>query len=220
MHLRLVIANKNYSSWSMRPWVLLAQAGIPFSEVQLAFTDDGKVAGIDPWSPTGKVPVLWIDDEPVWDSLAICEALADLFPEKQLWPADPAARRLARAVSAEMHAGFQELRRAMPMNIRASLPDKGRTPGALKDIDRVIAIWESCRARCGADGNLLFGSFTCADAMFAPVVSRLQTYGVPLPPTAQRYAQTVLALSAVKAWYTGALAEREFVPADEPYAMP
>jgi len=220
MHLRLVIANKNYSSWSMRPWVLLAQAGIPFSEVQLAFTDDGKVAGIDPWSPTGKVPVLWIDDEPVWDSLAICEAVADLFPEKQLWPVVPAARRLARAVSAEMHAGFQELRRAMPMNIRASLPDKGRTPGALKDIDRVIAIWESCRARFGADGNLLFGSFTCADAMFAPVVSRLQTYGIALPPKAQRYAQSVLALSAVKAWYVGALAEKEFVPADEPYATP
>jgi len=218
MHLRLVIGNKNYSSWSMRPWVLLTQAGIPFSEVQLKFTDDGAVGGVAPWSPTGKVPVLWIDDEPVWDSLAICEAVADLYPDRQLWPAGATARRVARAVSAEMHAGFQALREAMPMNIRASHPDKGRTPEAQKDIDRVVSIWESCIARFGAAGDLLFGPFTCADAMFAPVASRFRTYAVALPPTAQRYAETVLALPAVKAWDAGALAEKDFVPADEPYA--
>jgi glutathione S-transferase len=216
--LKLVIGNKNYSSWSMRPWVLLRQAGIAFEEVQLKFADDGSVAGATPWSPTGKVPVLWIDAQPVWDSLAIFEAAAELYPGKALWPADAAARRTARSICAEMHAGFGELRRNMPMNIRASHPDKGRTPGTLKDIERIAAIWESCRARFGAGGELLFGSFSCADAMFAPVVTRFRTYAVPLPPVAQRYADAVRDLAAVKAWVAGALAEKEFVPADEPYA--
>ena len=216
--LKLAIANKNYSSWSMRPWVLLTQAAIPFEEVQLKFTDDGGVAGIEKWSPTGKVPVLWLDAEPVWDSLAICETVAELFPEKKLWPADAVARRVARAISAEMHSGFQGLRKAMPMNIRSSHPDKGRTPDALKDIARVIAIWESCRDRFGAGDAMLFGRFCCADAMFAPVVMRFRSYAVPLPVNAQRYVDAVLELVAVKAWCSGALAETEFVPADEPYA--
>jgi glutathione S-transferase len=216
--LKLVIANKNYSSWSMRPWVLLKQTGIEFEEVQLKFTDDGKVAGVQAWSPTGKVPVLSINDEPVWDSLAICETVVDLYPEKQLWPADIGARRVARSISAEMHAGFRDLRGAMPMNIRSSHPDKGRTPGALKDIERVVAIWESCRARFGAGGEMLFGDFSCADAMFAPVVTRFKTYAVSLPPVAQRYADAVLNLASVREWCAGALAEKEFVPADEPYA--
>src|SRR6478672_8785364 len=166
--LKLVIANKNYSSWSMRPWVLLTQADIPFAEVQLKFGDAGTVAGIKDLSPTGQVPVLWIDREPVWDSLASCEAMAELFPQKLLWPSDAAARRFARSISAEMHSGFRELRKSMPMNIRSSHPDKGRTPGVEKDIARIAAIWETCRRRYGAGGELLFGSFTCADAMFAP----------------------------------------------------
>jgi glutathione S-transferase len=218
MRLRLVIANKNYSSWSMRSWVLLKQADIRFEEVQLKFTDDGGVGGVEKWSPTGKVPALWVDDEPVWDSLAICETVAELPPGKHLWPSDPVARRTARSVSAELHSGFQALRKAMPMNIRSSHPDKGRTPDALKDIARVVAIWASCRSRFGEGGDMLFGRFTCADAMFAPVVSRFRTYAVPLPPSAQRYAEAVLDLAAVKAWYAGAMAETEFVAADEPYA--
>ena len=218
MKLQLVIANKNYSSWSMRPWVLLKQARIAFKEVQLKFADDGRVAGIEEWSPTGKVPVLWIDGEPAWDSAAICETVAELYPNKKLWPADPAARRVARSVCAEMHSGFGELRKAMPMNIRSSHPDKGRTLGSARDIARVTAIWESCRSRFGSGGEMLFGHFTCADAMFAPVVMRFKTYAVPLPPVAQRYADAVLGLPAVKQWIAGALAETEFVPADEPYA--
>jgi glutathione S-transferase len=216
--LKLVIANKNYSSWPMRPWVLLTQAGIPFTEVQLKFADDGTVAGIRDLSPTGQVPVLWIDDEPVWDSLAICEAVAELFPQKLLWPSDPAARRFARSISAEMHSGFRELRKHMPMNLRSSHPDKGRTPGVEKDIARIAAIWETCRKRFGAGGDLLFGSFTCADAMFAPVATRFATYAVKLPEPAQRYADTLLGLTGVIRWRAGALAETEFVPADEPYA--
>jgi glutathione S-transferase len=217
--LKLVIGNKNYSSWSMRPWVLLKQAGIPFEEVQLKFTDDVKVAGVERWSPTGKVPVLWIDDEPVWDSLAILETVAELYPDKRLWPQNAIARRVARSISAEMHSGFRDLRSGMPMNIRSSHPDKGRTLGALKDIDRVVSIWESCRARFGAGGEMLFGGFSCADAMFAPVVTRFKTYTVSLPPAVQRYADAVLSLTAVREWCAGALAEKEVVRGDEPYTQ-
>jgi glutathione S-transferase len=216
--LKLVIANKNYSSWSMRPWVLLAQADIPFTEVQLKFSDDGKVAGIGELSPTGQVPVLWIDGQPVWDSIAICEAVAELYPQKLLWPTELEARRVARSISAEMHGGFRELRRSMPMNIRSAHPGKGRSPAVEKDIARIVSIWESCRSRFGAGGDLLFGSFTCADAMYAPVVTRFATYAVTLPPVAQRYADAVLGLPSMLRWRAGALAETEFVPADEPYA--
>ena len=218
MSLRLVIANKNYSSWSMRPWVLLTQAGIAFEEVQLKFDDDNRVGGIEQWSPTRRVPVLWMDGEPVWDSLAICESVAEAWPDRQLWPADVQARRHARAVSAEMHAGFLDLRRHMPMNLRAMHPGKGRDPGVLRDIERIVTIWENCRARYGAQGEMLFGRFSVADAMFAPVVTRFRTYAVELPSVAQRYADAVLALPAVRQWIAGALAETEFVPADEPYA--
>jgi glutathione S-transferase len=216
--LKLVIANKNYSSWSMRPWVLLTQASIPFTEVQLKFTDDGEVAGVRDLSPNGLVPVLWIDAEPVWDSLAICEALAELFPQQKLWPSDAIPRRMARSISAEMHAGFRELRRNMPMNIRSSHPGKGRTPAVETDIARIVSIWESCRDRFGAGGDLLFGAFTCADAMFAPVAARFSTYAVSLPQVAQRYADALLRLPSVQAWCKAARAETEFVPADEPYA--
>ena len=218
MELKLVIANKNYSSWSMRPWVLLTQAAIPFTEVQLKFGDDGKVAGIGDLSPTGQVPVLWVGSEPVWDSLAICETVAELFPQKLLWPSDAAARRVARSISAEMHSGFRDLRKNMPMNIRSSHPGKGRGPAVEKDIARIVSIWESCRARFGAGGDLLFGSFTCADAMFAPVASRFETYAVTLPPVARRYADALLGLPGVQRWRAGALVETEFVAADEPYA--
>jgi glutathione S-transferase len=216
--LKLAIANKNYSSWSMRPWVLLTQAGIAFEEIQLKFTDDGKVEGIAPYSPTRQVPVLIVDGEPVWDSLAICEAVAELFPHQQLWPADPRARQIARSICAEMHAGFRNLRAAMPMNIRASLPGKGMNPAVQQDIDRIVEIWESCRARFGQGGELLFGQFTVADAFYAPVATRFLTYAVALPPAAQRYTDALLGLSAVLEWMAQARRETEFIRADEPYA--
>ena len=215
--LQLAIANKNYSSWSMRPWVLLKQAGIAFEEIQLKFSDEGRVHGVEPYSPTRQVPVLIVDGAPVWDSLAICEAVAELFPEKRLWPADPRARQIARSICAEMHAGFRSLRGAMPMNIRASLPGKGMSPAVQKDIDRIVEIWESCRARYGADGSLLFGEFTAADAFYAPVATRFLTYAVGLPPVAQRYGEALLALPAVQDWMAQARRETEFVRADEPY---
>ena len=216
--LKLAIANKNYSSWSMRPWVLLTQAGIAFEEIQLKFDDDAKVPGIEAYSPTRKVPVLLVGDEPVWDSLAIAETVAEMFPEKHLWPADARARQVARSICAEMHAGFPKLRAAMPMNLRALMPGKGMSPEVQKDIDRVVEIWEFCRARYGQGGELLFGAFTVADAYYAPVATRFLTYGVKLPAVAQRYADALLALPAVHEWMLQALRETEFVAADEPYA--
>lgn len=202
----------------MRPWVLLTQAGIAFEEIQLKFSDSAKVVGIEPYSPTRQVPVLIVDGEPVWDSLAIGEAVAELFPQKQLWPADARARQIARSICAEMHAGFRNLRGAMPMNIRASLPGKGMSPEVQRDIDRIVEIWESCRARYGKGGELLFGQFTVADAFYAPVATRFLTYAVTLPPAAQRYADALLALPAVRDWMAQARRETEFVRADEPYA--
>ena len=216
--LQLAIANKNYSSWSMRPWVLLRQAGIEFEEIQLKFTEQHTVAGIEPYSPTRQVPALIVDGEPVWDSLAICETVAELFPHKQLWPADARARRIARSVCAEMHAGFRSLRVAMPVNIRSSHPGKGMNPAVQQDIDRIVEIWQSCRARFGTGGELLFGAFCVADAYYAPVATRFLTYAVSLPSAAQRYADTLLALPAVQEWMAQARREPEFVRADEPYA--
>ena len=221
MKLQLVIGNKNYSSWSMRPWILLRQAGIAFDEVQLKFSDsDGglTVPGIEKYSAAGKVPVLLIDGEPVWDSLAIAETVAELFPDKQLWPEDAAARRVARSVCAEMHSGFQALRSKMVMNIRSRHPGKGMTPESRKDIDRIVALWTDCRERFGGAGSLLFGKFSVADAFYAPVVTRFQTYAVKLPRVAQEYCEAVLALAAVREWSDAARRETEFVAADEPYA--
>ncbi|HUG76062.1 MAG TPA: glutathione S-transferase family protein [Burkholderiales bacterium] len=218
MKLRLVIGNKNYSSWSMRPWIVLRQADIAFEEIPLKFADDNRVIGIEGYSPTRKVPVLLVDGEPVWDTLAICETLAELYPERQLWPLDAAARRMARSVCAEMHSGFQALRGAMPMNLRSRHPGKGLNADSKRDIERVVAIWSTCRSRFGAGGPLLFGRFSIADAFYTPVVTRFETYGVALPAAAQAYAQAVRDLEAVKAWTEAALRETEFVAADEPYA--
>ena len=216
--LKLVIGNKNYSSWSMRPWVLLRGAGIPFEEVQLWFDDAARIPDARRYSPVGQVPVLLVDDMPVWDSQAICETAAELFSVKQLWPADPGARQTARSICAEMHAGFRALRDAMPMNIRASLPGKGMSADVQQDIDRIAAIWQSCRERFGGPGAMLFGRFTVADAYYAPVVMRFVTHAVALPPAAQAYADAVCALPAVQEWMVAARRETAFVAADEPYA--
>lgn len=219
--MQLVIGNKNYSSWSMRPWVLLRQAQIPFEEVQLKFDDsDGglRVAGIEKFSAAGKVPVLMIDGEPVWDSLAIAETVAEMHPEKHLWPEAPVARRVARSACAEMHSGFQAMRSRMPMNIRGRYPGKGLTPESQKDIDRIVALWTQCRERFGGAGSLLFGRFSVADAFFAPVVMRFHAYAVKVPRAAQEYCEAVQALAAVREWCDAARRETEFVAEDEPYA--
>ena len=221
MNLKLVVGNKNYSSWSMRPWVLLRQAQIPFEEVQLKFSQsDGglTVPGVEKYSAAGKVPVLMIDGEPVWDSLAICETAAEMFPDKHLWPEAPQARRFARSACAEMHSGFQNMRGKMPMNIRGRYPGKGLTPESRKDIDRVVALWTECRERFGGAGSFLFGKFSVPDAFFSPVVMRFRAYAVKLPPVAKAYCEAVQALSAVREWMEAAKRETEFVAEDEPYA--
>jgi len=213
----LVIANKNYSSWSMRPWVLMRALAIDFEEVQLKFESDAWRREIGRRSPTGLVPVLWLDGEPIWESLAIAETVAERFPDRPVWPRDPAARAHARALCAEMHAGFRAMRGAMPMNIRGAHPGKGMTPEARRDIDRIVAIWTGCRERFGRGGELLFGAFTAADAYYAPVVMRFATYAVELPPVARAFADAVQALPAVREWCAGARAETEFYAEDEPY---
>ncbi len=207
--LTLVIGNKNYSSWSLRPWLVLRQAGIPFEEVRIPLYRPESTAALATWSPSGKVPALHDGDIRVWDSLAICETLNERFPDKQLWPADAAARAVARSVSAEMHAGFDALRQSMSMNVRGRYPDKGRTPECLGDIERILASWTDCRARFGGGGDFLFGRFCIADAMFAPVVLRFQTYGVALAGAARDYADAMLALPVLQAWAADAEAETE-----------
>lgn len=207
--LTLVIGNKNYSSWSLRPWLLLRQAGIPFEEVRIPLYAPGSTEALATWSPSGKVPALHDGDLRVWDSLAICEYVAERFPDKQLWPLDAAARAVARSVSAEMHAGFPALREHMSMNIRARRPGQGRTPECLADVARILAIWTECRARFGSGGDFLFGRFSIADAMVAPVVLRFQTYGVALDGAARDYAAAVRALPALQEWVADGVAETE-----------
>jgi len=206
--LTLVIGNKNYSSWSMRPWVAARAFGIPFTEARLLLDQPDTAANIARYTHSGRVPVLLAGEITVWDSLAICEYLAEQFPDKHLWPQDVAARALARSVTAEMHSGFAGLRSAMSMNIKASLPGRGRTADAQADIGRVCEIWEECLSRFGHH-QFLFGEFSIADAFFAPVVSRFKTYGVALAPALQAYCDRVLAHPAVKRWIDEALAETE-----------
>ena len=224
--MKLYIGNKNYSSWSMRPWVLLTQAGIPFDEVMVrfdAFTPDSQFkATLRPLSPTGKVPVLADGDLVVWDTLAIAEYLAEQFPDIHLWPQDKAARARARSMCAEMHSGFGALRSACPMNIEASLGDTGAliwrdNAGVRADVARLVAMWQQCLQTSG--GPLLFGEFTVADAYFAPICTRLVTYALPLPEDIQAYVQRVCALPGVKAWMDGARAEHDFLDFEEPYRL-
>jgi glutathione S-transferase len=209
--LTLVIGNKNISSWSMRPWVAARAFGIPFAEVRVLLDQDDTAANIARYSHAGRVPVLLAGEITVWDSLAISEYLAEQFPDKHMWPQDVAARALARSVVAEMHSGFTGLRTAMTMNIKARLPGRGRTAEAQADIGRICEIWEECLARYGHRG-FLFGDFSIADAFFAPVVTRFQTYGVALAPALQAYCERVLAHPAVAEWIAGALLETEATP--------
>lgn len=203
----LVIGNKNYSSWSMRPWLVLTQTGADFDEIVIPLDQPGTAEAIAAHSPSGKVPVLRDGALTVWDSLAIIEYLAERFPQAGVWPTAADARAVARAVSAEMHAGFQAVRTNMPMNIRARLAGRGRADGVGADIARITAIWRDCRGRFGADGPFLFGAFCAADAMYAPVVTRFQTYAVELDPVSDAYAQAVLNWPGVSAWCAAAAAE-------------
>ncbi|MBK8210163.1 MAG: glutathione S-transferase family protein [Rhodospirillales bacterium] len=205
--LTLVIANKAYSSWSLRPWLALKLAGAVFEEVVIPLRLPETAALIARWSPAGKVPVLRHGAVTVWESIAIVEYLAELFPEAHLWPAGPVARAHARTICAEMHAGFVPLRSNMTMNLRRRLPGRGRSAEVEKDIARITAMWRDCRARFGHGGPFLFGAFSNADAMYAPVVTRFETYGVDLDAECRAYADAVLGLPAMQAWYADAAAE-------------
>lgn len=224
MNLTLVVGNKNYSSWSMRPWVALRGCGVPFAERVVKFESGDWSANIDTLSPSGLVPVLWEGAPgsgfPTWDTLAIVERANELFPDMGLWPADPQARARARSVASEMHSGFRALRGAMPMNLRARHPGKGMNPDVAKDIARISAIWAGARAKFGKGSPYLFGAFGAADAFYAPVATRFVTYGVELAGEAKAYQQALLQNPAVQEWTAEGLKEPEFYKDDEPYADP
>jgi glutathione S-transferase len=203
----IVIGNKNYSSWSLRPWLALKQTGAAFEEVVIPLRASDSTAAIRAYSPSGKVPFLRHGQIEVWESLAICEYLAEAFPAAKLWPGPREARALARSVSSEMHAGFAALRNALPMDMRARKPLPALTPELEANIVRVTRIWNDCRARFGAGGPFLFGTFTIADAMFAPIVSRCRTYGVALDAVCRGYAEAILAWPAMAEWDAAAKVE-------------
>jgi glutathione S-transferase len=226
--LKLYIGNKNYSSWSMRPWVLLTQAGIPFEEVMVRFgpefsgPDSAFKKTVLALNPAGTVPFLVDGDIVVSDTLAIAEYLAESFPDKALWPADKARRAQARSACAEMHAGFRAIRNHCGMNIEADLASQGRLlmrdrSDVRDELARLVALWGGLLAQYG--GPMLLGDFSIADAYFAPMASRLKTYALPLPPAIAAYVARVHALPSVKAWTDAALQEHEFVLEDEPYRV-
>lgn len=215
MQLRLVIGNKNYSSWSLRSWFLLKEAGIEFEEYRIPLDQEGSAAEIARFTPSGRLPVLMIDGQAVWDTLAIAETVAERWPEKELWPSDPQIRLHARSVSAEMHSGFSTLRDAMPMNCRA-MGRKVALPDALTDdIDRVLDIWADCHRSYRSKGDWLFGRFSVADAMFAPVVLRFRTYGINLPDSASNYPRRLLESKAIQNWLAAAESEVEVIKREE-----
>ena len=221
-HLTLVIANKNYSSWSARPWLTMTELGIPFTERMVKFDSADWAENITKLSPSRLVPVLW-EGEPghglaTFDTIAILECLHELFPQVGVWPNEARARARARSLVADFHAGYRNLRDAMPMNIRSRYPGKGMTTQVVVEIDRLCVHWRDTRAQFGADGPFLFGAFCAADAYFTPVVSRFVTYAVTLTGEERRYQEALLATEAMRAWTAAALEETEFVPMDEPYA--
>lgn len=221
--MQLYIGNKNYSSWSLRPWLLMTQSGIPFEEVKLrlSFTEDSDFKKtLAKVAPTGRVPVLVDEGFAVWDTLAIAEYLAEKYPSKHLWPVQPLARARARSLCAEMHAGFGALRNHFGMNIEAHLPEIGKRvlaeqPEAARDLQRIVQMWEKQFDEHG--GPFLFGSFSIADAYFAPVCSRVVTYALPVPQRIADYIERIQALPAMQAWIREAKEEHDFIAEDEPY---
>jgi glutathione S-transferase len=219
--MKLLIGNKNYSSWSLRPWLLLKQLGIPFEEEKLSFNDPGFGARVRQVNPAGKVPVLVDGDLAVWDSLAIVEYVAERFPDRGVWPAARDARARARSVCAEMHAGFSALRSQLGMNCELHLPLPVLDRATRRDVARICDLWADCaRFVEGSDGPFLFGHFSAADAYFAPVVRRFVTYDVALPEAARRYVATIDALPSMREWMTEAIAEHDYYAPDEPFREP
>jgi len=212
MSLKLIIGNKNYSSWSMRPWIAMKAAGIAFDETVIPLYDEGSPAKIRAHSPAGKVPILIDGDTRVWESLAIMEYLAEKFPAAGLWPSDREARALARAIAAEMHAGFVPLRQECGMNMWRPPARRDLSDDAQANIARIQALWTDARARFGAGGPFLFGRFCAADAMYAPVVSRFETYAIGVTAPVAAYMQAMIALPAWAEWRRAALQETWVIP--------
>ena len=212
--LTLYIGNKNYSSWSLRAWLTLKQVGTPFKEVVIPLEGPGKLtAEIGKYSPSGRVPVLRYGEFVVWDTMAIQEYLAEEFHQAHLWPTDRFARATARSVSAEMHSGFGALRTAMPMNIRRKPFELRRSAEVEADVARIQAIWMDCRRRFGAGGPFLFGRYSIADSMYAPVATRFRTYGVPMDETAKAYVEAIYTAPAMKEWVEAS--KKEYMSIDE-----
>lgn len=205
--LTLAVASKNHSSWSLRAYLALSHTGQPFREVVIRLDEPDTAANIAQYSPSGRMPALRHGTLAIWDSLAICEYLAETFPLARLWPQEREARAVARSVVAEMHSGFTNLRQNMTMNLHARKPGQGRAPGVAEDIARIQALWNDCRTRFGQGGPFLFGHFTIADAFYAPVVTRFVTYDVELDAVSRAYRDTILELPALKAWTEAARSE-------------
>ncbi len=213
--MKLIIGNKNYSSWSLRPWLALAEIDAVFEEVAIPLDQPETKAAILAHSGAGKVPVLIDGEVTVWETLAILEYLAEKFPEKQLWPTDPAARAMARAVSSEIHAGFTALRNAAPMNLWRPHEALPVSPALEADLRRLCAVWNEARRRFGQGGPFLFGRFSNADAMFAPIATRIRTYGLPVDQVSAAYVETIHAMPSFRRWYEAALKETWLIAADE-----
>lgn len=211
---RLILGNKTYSSWSLRAWLVARLADIAFEEVMIPLRKAGTRREIQKYSMAGKVPTLLVDGEPVWDSLAIAEYLAEQYPGKGLWPADPAARRVARCVTAEMHAGFQALRNALSMDLSRHEPGREVAADVEADIGRILQIWRDCRKSFGAGGDFLFGRACIADAFYAPVVTRFRTYGVQMDDVSAAYARAVTVWPAMQEWTAAAAEETEVIAFD------
>lgn len=205
--LQIVIGNRNYSSWSLRAWLAMQQSNLPYEEIFIPLNRPETEAALRTHSPSLLVPVLKMDGATVWDSLAIIETLAELAPDAGIWPADRDARAVARSVCAEMHSGFYRLRRDMPMDLRADRPGEQHTEGAIADAEDIIARWADCRARFGASGPFLFGEWSAADIMYAPVVGRFRTYGVPVDADIEAYMRAVWDQSDMAAWVAAATSE-------------
>ena len=213
--LHLVIANKNYSSWSLRPWMAMTMAGLPFNETIIPLDTPETKRLIAAHSKSGRVPLLYHGKLAIWESLAILEYLAEAFPQKNLWPKAASTRAAARAVANEMHAGFTALRNACPMNLRRPRKAVAMNDAIKRDVARIEEIWRDCRKRFSKGGKFLFGKFCNADAMYAPVVTRFDTYAIPVAADSREYMSNVMATHAFKSWREAALKESWIVPSDE-----
>lgn len=207
----LVIGNKNYSSWSLRPWLLLTQFKVDFEEIRIPLHTDEFKEKIHQYSPSGLVPLLCADDLKIWDSLAVCEYIAEQHPDLHCWPQKASARAIARSVSSEMHSGFSQIRSCLPMNCREMMTIDPISAELKKEIERVCEIWASCRQHYANDGDFLFGAFSIADAMYAPVVIRFNNYGIKVGTTEKTYMQSMLSLPSLKSWLSSASAEKEII---------